>query len=410
MLLALLVFSLIAPAADVSLAEQRTVTLTTTITSGSSDELRAGKAVVGNADYGGAGSWNDYQTVTIPDNSLIVGGSLGIGTDEYVVDVGTDPAAIRLVVHGAVLKDYVDVDGDIKRSLMYGENTNTHINMGTSSKTGLNGQDYSYCTVGGGEDNTASHIAATVGGGENNMASGQYSTVMGGTSSIASGDYSTIGGGSDNTASGLYATVVGGQNNTASGNYATVVGGQNNIASHLCTTVAGGSGNQARSPYSWVFGNNMKIDTSAANGVFVWGHSTGVVTISPTSSAFIIYSGKVAIGSSSVDPSARLYVNGKIKRNGTCSLADYVFEPGYKLESVEEHTKFMWENKHLPAIPKMEKTEDGRDIISMDEDQKGILEELEKAHIYIAHLKKTLDEQERKIAMLEKEMILGIEE
>lgn len=56
-------------------------------------------------------------------------------------------------------------------------------------------------TVGGGEDNTVSGIAATIGGGNSNAANGNYGTIGGGASNSASGAYSTIPGGSLSAAS-----------------------------------------------------------------------------------------------------------------------------------------------------------------------------------------------------------------
>jgi hypothetical protein len=70
---------------------------------------------------------------------------------------------------------------------MYGANADTHINLGTSSTTGTDGQDYSYATVGGGENNTASSSFATVGGGYLNNASGGLATVPGGRGNVAGG-------------------------------------------------------------------------------------------------------------------------------------------------------------------------------------------------------------------------------
>ena len=48
----------------------------------------------------------------------------------------------------------------------------------------------------------------------------------------------------------------------------------------------------------------------------------------------------------------------------------------------------MWQNKHLPAIPKMRIGDDGCEIIEIGAHQRGIVEELEKAHIYIDQLNK----------------------
>ena len=124
-------------------------------------------------------------------------------------------------------------------NMLYGSYRYTHINLGVACTTGTSGQNYLYCTVGGGGANTASGHLATVGGGYDNTASGSYATVAGGEGNAASGQDATVGGGYDNTASGYYATVGGGGANTASGNFATVLGGYYNIARGGCSFTAG---------------------------------------------------------------------------------------------------------------------------------------------------------------------------
>ena len=105
----------------------------------------------------------------------------------------------------------------------------------------------------------------------------------------------------------------------------------------------------------------------------------------------------------------KLYVNGNTRVQGDLYVSgnylppDYVFDSEYRLESIEEHTEFMWKNKYLKAIPVSKKTHDGKYIINIGAQQTGILEELEKAHIYIAQLKELLDEQEKRIALLEED-------
>ena len=107
-------------------------------------------------------------------NSVIyeLSGNIGIGT--------TSPDA-KLTVNGAILRD---------GSTMHGTNADTHINLGTNSTTGEYGQNYSYITIAGGQDNTASTSYSTVGGGQNNTASSDYATVSGGYSNEAGGRYS----------------------------------------------------------------------------------------------------------------------------------------------------------------------------------------------------------------------------
>jgi hypothetical protein len=106
-------------------------------------------------------------------------------------------------------------------------------------------------------------------------------------------------------------------------------------------------------------------------------------------------SGNVGIGTSS--PAGKLDVNGSIYQRGGVLHADYVFEPDYKLESLEEHAKYMWQNKHLKAIPKAQVDKDGKEIVEVGSHRRGIVEELEKAHIYIEQLHKRINDLEKKM-------------
>ena len=49
--------------------------------------------------------------------------------------------------------------------------------------------------------------------------------------------------------------------------------------------------------------------------------------------------------------------------------------------------------KHFPAVPKATTDENGIEIVEVGSHRKGIVEELEKAHIYISQLEKKLNEQ-----------------
>lgn len=82
----------------------------------------------------------------------------------------------------------------------------------------------------------------------------------------------------------------------------------------------------------------------------------------------------------------------------TFSHPDYVFESTYNLESINEHADFMWKNKHLPALKSVKEIEGDGNIISLAKDRNSILEELEKAHIYIEQLHNRLKKVETKLA------------
>lgn len=107
-------------------------------------------------------------------------------------------------------------------------------------------------------------------------------------------------------------------------------------------------------------------------------------------------SGNVGIGTS--DPQGLLDVNGAIVQRGGQLHADYVFEPAFNLETIEEHEEYMWKNKHLKGIPQSRRDQDGAEVVEIGLHRRGIVEELEKAHIYIARLNrenKALEEQAR---------------
>jgi len=108
--------------------------------------------------------------------------------------------------------------------------------------------------------------------------------------------------------------------------------------------------------------------------------------------------GNVGIGTKT--PEGKLDVNGTIYQRGKRLHADYVYEPDYQLETLEEHADFMWNNKHLKAIPKARIDENGWEIVEVGAHRKGIVEELEKAHIYIEQLNQRLKAMEEKLASL----------
>lgn len=94
-------------------------------------------------------------------------------------------------------------------------------------------------------------------------------------------------------------------------------------------------------------------------------------------------------------------INGKLVVNGTDLTPDYVFDPDYPLESIEEHAELMWANRRLPALPGARKdAEEGVDVVQQS---MAILEELEKAHIYIAQLNASIKELRAEVERLKQQ-------
>jgi hypothetical protein len=115
----------------------------------------------------------------------------------------------------------------------------------------------------------------------------------------------------------------------------------------------------------------------------------------------ILGNGNVGIGTNT--PAGRLDVNGSIFQRGVQLFADYVFEPTYTLESIEEHADFMWNNKHLPAVGERKVDEQGHEIVEIGARMRGLLEELEKAHIYISTLSERISRKDTEVQKLERQ-------
>jgi len=105
---------------------------------------------------------------------------------------------------------------------------------------------------------------------------------------------------------------------------------------------------------------------------------------------------------------AALKVNGAIYQRGSELHADYVFAPGYQLPAIEEQGRLMAELRHLPAVPAAQVDASGQQVVDIGAQRRGILEELEKAHLYIQELQASLvelraanDDLARRLAELE---------
>ena len=99
------------------------------------------------------------------------------------------------------------------------------------------------------------------------------------------------------------------------------------------------------------------------------------------------------------DATDGLHVRGNITASGSIT-PDYVFEPTYNLESIEEHAAYMWKNKHLPTVGAAV-VKDGVHLINFNQRIQSQLEELEKAHIYIEQLHNRLKELEARLDKME---------
>ncbi len=122
----------------------------------------------------------------------------------------------------------------------------------------------------------------------------------------------------------------------------------------------------------------------------------------------ILNMGKVGIGTST--PTEALQVIGNIKVSGSIlygssaddEIPDYVFEPGYKLMTVEELGSFINKEKHLPKIPSAAEIKEKG--LNLTEIQMRLLEKIEELTLYIVNQEKTINLKDAKIATQDAEI------
>ncbi len=136
-------------------------------------------------------------------------------------------------------------------------------------------------------------------------------------------------------------------------------------------------------------GNSATINqTGSGAGLEVNMNGTGTLAAQFNNGDLVVNGGDIA-------------TSGNFFSNGTqLNVPDYVFAKDYSLESIEEHAAYMWKEKHLPAVSPAAEINAGK--YNMAERREQILEELEKAHIYIEQLHKRLKKVEKQNLEIER--------
>lgn len=96
---------------------------------------------------------------------------------------------------------------------------------------------------------------------------------------------------------------------------------------------------------------------------------------------------------------SKKFVNGS--KFSEVIIADFVFNDTYNLETIEDHASYMFKNKHLPALSSAHNYENYINVYNSEQRREDILEELEKAHIYIYQLNEKVKTNENRIQELE---------
>jgi hypothetical protein len=210
--------------------------------------------------------------------------------------------------------------------------------------------------------------------------------------------YCTVAGGSSNKADGGGCFVGGGTGNIAYNNWSVCTGGNSDTATGDYSVVPGGEKNKASGPYSFAAGRRAK---ALHAGTFVWADNTDADFASTAQKQFLIRSDYVGIGTNT--PAYKLDVNGDINCSGSYNVKkggvnythpDYVFEPDYKLMSLDELRKYVAEKKALPGVITAEEVKKNEGF-KMDELLVQMLEKLEEQTLYILQLEERIAELEK---------------
>lgn len=98
-------------------------------------------------------------------------------------------------------------------------------------------------------------------------------------------------------------------------------------------------------------------------------------------------------------PDSKKFINGS--KFCEIIIPDFVFNDTFQLESIEEHGDYMFRNKHLPALSSNYNYDNYINIYNHEQRREDILQELEKAHIYIYKLNDKVKLNTEKIKELE---------
>ncbi len=154
---------------------------------------------------------------------------------------------------------------------------------------------------------------------------------------------------------------------------------------------------------------NGEFSSGAGQNLYLQTFNTAINGSSPTTRVTILNSnGNVGIGTD--NPQKKLDVNGDINSSGTISAenmeaeeitvtvpngADFVFDEGYELRSLEELQEYIKQNKHLPEIQsEQEMKENG---ISVNKFQIMLLQKIEELTLYTIQQEERIKELETKI-------------
>ena len=147
-------------------------------------------------------------------------------------------------------------------------------------------------------------------------------------------------------------------------------------------------------------GDDIKIGTNFAN-------TTGRVVIRTggLDRVFVDNDGNFSIGTTTDAPGYIFRVGGKmiaeeIRVKNRAAWPDYVFDPAYRLQTLEQVEQFIQQNKHLPNVPPAAEVQ--QQGIAIGEMQQKLMEKVEELTLYLIHANKQIKLLQQEVQSLKK--------
>ena len=148
---------------------------------------------------------------------------------------------------------------------------------------------------------------------------------------------------------------------------------------------------------------NNSLSGYVIESTHFYGHTDSQLIYIGETNNSVSVRGKLGIGTTT--PTEKLEVNGTIRSKEVKVEAapwpDYVFEPNYKLRSLEEIEKFIKSEKHLPEVPSSAEVEENG--IALGEMNALLLKKIEELTLHLIELKKENDEIITELNLLKNE-------
>jgi hypothetical protein len=177
-----------------------------------------------------------------------------------------------------------------------------------------------------------------------------------------------------------------------------------NIYYNVTSGVVGIGTATPNSTYKLDVGGPVNATGLYVNGTPFYGSQwvTSGTNISYTSAGSVSI-GTTTPGSYKLAVAGKIAADGEVRvfNTGTTSFPDYVFDPSYKLQSLEEIENYVTKNHHLPEVPSAAEIE--KNGMSLNDMNIILLKKVEELTLHLIEIKKEVEElRKREAELLEK--------